>query len=730
MRFLTVAYVSFFLFFAASAQAWLTLNRNNKTFHAYDFYQASSSNYVAISAPVLPIPLVGPDCRLSQTTTNGTDILSAQWSSDVDKLLFYVDWDEAKAAQCGSIAQIVAQLPTLWQWLTATSYPPANGVIFSTSYSSSIAFGGPDTVEYGGYLAYTHSDISLIITSAEAAPYLRDEAIRALESTDPDLVIVGQELGPWNELQQSALFAALRWVTLGLELLLAIVAMGFLGMRSLMRTKRHPNDRTYTAAWGCTVLWLVGQMASPTGWLTVPGQTLFISLVYALFAPTVLVIMTSWWSHTALLVSPQLPLYPYRRTVKHVLWLVGGLMVLGYWLGLLIWVVSSFNPAPTAILVRIYQKVFYVALPITLLISTALIATAAWVFSPERNYFESSSNSPTVLTRRLGALVGGATLTGGVGHTLYLFLLGYQAWSSNRVTQYWVAALVRALVTLLFAGLWVAILFYLGRLNQVRYESTPNRKGSCSSSTPMVDRKSHSSSDEFHGYSTYNSRNGSTDKPTRSPSFSRQASNDGREGVEEAQAKSIKKRSLRLASAIFDRALGRRSMDSQRISISKPILTFESGPHYYTPASAPPVPAIPYTQPPTTPGNLHQKDSAYADMPWTPAAYSHEPVLPPAAMVPTRHHSSKSSVLDAYARELVATHQTRSPPPIAQQKTCSTMTTAPFSPFDEHTVGYHYYQNPGIAQPRLQLASPRPETSLPVRKYKPNKNLPPVPGGL
>ncbi|KAJ1973630.1 hypothetical protein H4R35_004016 [Dimargaris xerosporica] len=723
-------YVSAILCFATSTQAWLTLSRTNETFHAYDFYQAANSNYVAISAPVLPIPLVGPDCQISQTTANGTDILSAQWSSEVDKLLFYVDWEEAKVAQCGSIAQVVAQFPILWQWLTTTTYPPADGVIFSTAQSASIAFGGPDTLEYGGYLAYTHSGMSLIVTSTDAAPYLREEAKRALESMDPDLVVVGQERGPWNELQQSALFTAVRWVTLGLELLLAIVALGFLGMRSLMKAKRHPNDRTYTIAWGCTALWLVGQMASPTGWLAVPGQALFTSLVYALFAPTVLVIMTNWWSHTSLLVNLQHPLYPYRRVVKCALWLVGGLMVLGYWLGLLTWVVSTFNPAPTAALVRIYQKVYYLALPITLLVSTALVATAAWVFSPERNYFESSPSSPTVLTRRLGVLVGGATLVGGVGHALYLFLLGFQASSSNRVTQYWVAALVRALVSLFFAGLWAATLFYLGRLNLVRYESAPNRKGSCSSSTPMVNHTSRPSSDEFYGHSTYNSRHGSTEKPSRSQSFSRQSSNDIAGEVDDAQAKSLKKRSLRLASAIFDRALGRRSMDSQRLTISKPILTFESGPQYYTPASAPPVPAIPYTQPPTPPGSHHQKENTYAEMPWTPATLGHEPMLPPAAMVPTRHHSSKSSVLDAYTRELAITRSMRPPPPIAQQNTCPTMTTGPFSPFEEHTVGYHYYQNPGMAQSCLKLASPDPETCVPVRKYKPNKKLPPVPRGL
>ncbi|KAJ1979314.1 hypothetical protein H4R33_005752 [Dimargaris cristalligena] len=464
----------------------------NQTLKAYDFYGNTRQKYISVSSPLIPLPITGPSCTVSPVTSSGLNITSSSWTTSFDKVMLFVSGTQAERANCVSMPQILDQLITVQNWLSSAHYPPVYNIIFSTQAGENDSFGGPDRNNYDSYQSYLQTNVALTVVSSDAELPLAHQAELSLTTSNPDMVIVLQDNGPWNDLFESVLFTSLRWLTLGLHLFLAMFALGY---AVITRFKQGAAMGVLPlGVWVTSFLWLVGLMAFPPGWPALTTQVAFASVTFTLFVVALYVTMLHWFTVVSSLLSPQHRLWPYRTAVRWVLILLGALAGLVYTAATFAYTIS-FSPNALVHGARLVSdRLFYMVVPAFVLGAPLITVGFAILYLPEKNYFESSKRNVYALAKNVAIFLALASFSGGVGLGAYLILLGYPS-SLDKITQYAVACLIRSAFSVIFTVLWFLFLVNLTKLRTMGQKggsrasdptnSNRSRINSCSSTAPM-----------------------------------------------------------------------------------------------------------------------------------------------------------------------------------------------------------------------------------------------------
>ncbi|KAJ1968076.1 hypothetical protein IWQ62_001465 [Dispira parvispora] len=624
--------------FITTCLATISVPITSEEFRAYDFYGQTKQSYISVSAPLLPLPVQGPDCTVSLTTVDGTAITTPEWNPNITKVMAFVNWSEMHKAQCTSIAQ-----------------------------------------------PYVQDGLALIVVSKDAEASLQTQADAFLTSKEPELVVVIQDPGPWNTLLLSAGFSVLRWLPFALELLLTLYSLAYVVFK--FRNIRTRPPLTYLWVWLATALWLVCESMNPPGWPAFPVCTVFACIGYCIFSAVLLAVSLDWFQRVIHTVEPDHRLKPYGKGTRFFLAGFGIVCVLGFWLSTVLWTVGyNYDGSATYIIQYIASSLSMYFLPVLCLAVVIILGPITFAFTPSKNYFESSAHSIAAITRRVCFYVLQATLVGGLGHFVYLCLLQFQTSSSNRITQFVVACVARSLTTVIFAVLWVLILLKMDHRRQLMQGSTRQRGNSDTSTRPLTRRDRGSTGGWSFGSATLGK-----------PSLENKKTRPSRESK---PLPNLRKSTMSTTSSVLGRLVGNREsmVDPSLHHISSPIPKSNSGLEHYMITPVPPVPPIPFSTPvPEAP------QPVYSTQPNPRGSIIQFPSY-------SDDRSTYNSVLDSYYR---------------------------VSGFGANTStgnGIHYTQinaSP-VVPPTMIHAEGKPPMSKEksdnhLRKYKPNKRLPPLP---
>ncbi|KAJ1655656.1 hypothetical protein IWQ61_004635 [Dispira simplex] len=631
------------------------------------------------------ILMEGPDCTVSRVNADGSVITAPTWNPNITKVMTFVNGSDMIKAHCISIAQVLSQLSTVQEWFGETGYPTINAVVFSTSVAENDNFGGLSDINYGNYQSYAKGGLALIVVSKDAEASLQKQADAFLTSGDPQLVVVIQDPGPWNALLLSAGFSVIRWLPFALELLLTLYSVAYVVFK--FRNIRTRPPLTYLWVWLATALWLICEIMNPPGWLVAPVCTILACIGYSIFSAVLLAITLDWFQRVIHTVAPDHRLKPYGKGTRLFLTGFGIVCLLGFWLSMVLWTVGYNQDGPTTYTIQYIASLLSMYfLPILCLTVVMILGPITLAFTPGKNYFESSAHSIAAITRRVCFYVLQATLVGGLGHFVYLCLLNFQTGSSNRVAQFVVACVVRSITKVIFAVLWVLILLKMDHRRQLMQGSSRRRKDSDASTSPLTRRRRSESPRWSFGSATLGK-----------PNLENKKAHPSRESK---PLPNLRNSSLSAASGVFGRLVGNREsmVDPHLHHTSNPTPNNSTGLEQYLTTSLPPKPPIPYSTPVLeTPQPIYSTEFNPRGSIIQFSSFSDD-------------HSTYSSILSIYYR------------------------ISSFGTNNGAGSGIPYTQsNPSPLLPSTTAraegkASVSSEKSdKPLRKYKPNKRLPPLP---
>ncbi|KAJ1976941.1 hypothetical protein H4R34_003787 [Dimargaris verticillata] len=314
------------------------------------------------------------------------------------RVIGYVSWELAQAANCQQYVQLVAQLPLLREAVNSRQRNPdgasvtLTAMVLATSASNATKFGGFDAGIYGSYRApRLSSDVALLLTSRETIPALAKavQSIAVAETDNHDEgkvsgksavrgfvpVTVVADRGPWNALLDKSGFKAQRWLFFSLQLLGALILAGKWGA-ALYRHRGHINR--VRMWWGLVVLALVANLAIPLEGYLSPAQGGIHLAVQSLLLIGTCPLYWKWLKTCQQLRQATLGnIHPYHNllsrmmTSRRIVALVSavkGIVVmaaLALGLGILLWFVAIVGGTPVYALWHVAQcTLLYAGLPL------------------------------------------------------------------------------------------------------------------------------------------------------------------------------------------------------------------------------------------------------------------------------------------------------------------------------------------------------------------------------
>ncbi|KAJ1973466.1 hypothetical protein H4R33_006956, partial [Dimargaris cristalligena] len=327
------------------AEARLAFEDQNRTreFPAYRFFgdESTSSVPATLNVTLWRLQVQGAACRLSLPEI--PSLPTAEIGPDPISVGLYVDWLTARKGGCVEFAQIVAQLSAQAVELRTKGPYELKLALIGASSPQTHEFGSPETGRYGFYRRVQPSNITLLLTFAEA-----DTALRPLldwsPKSDPDAlglsIQVTPDAGPWNELLHSGGFEQQTWWFFALQIVAALGVLYRLVVHG--RAARGQPNMIVTLFGALLAQLVVGCVLPLQGYL--PPASLGVHLAFLMVTLTAVTRVLARWAKTLRLLQPRR--VPSLKLFHWNAWLTLASMLLGIFLIIVSLMMNDNTPRP------------------------------------------------------------------------------------------------------------------------------------------------------------------------------------------------------------------------------------------------------------------------------------------------------------------------------------------------------------------------------------------------